>query len=522
MKKKTTFKERVTTISWVIPIPVMIIVSAILTYWIGAVMTEINSLYSNVADVSRHEFMTTIVKLIAIWITVKLVNSFISTLSSRRVLDKGFMKWINKLTYSSVSSISKIGTGGIQNAIGTIAQCDRAMVNSVVNILPFLAPFVIICQKEYSIAGIVPVVVNISTMVAYVGLYILMTKLKSNEIAARVQNEMSAVTTDCIMNSKTVKYFQRESWSIKLQSSTQKRVFFDSININKRVICNLFGVITWIPTITNVFLCWSNLSVVLFIVMTDYAIHNISGSIADIMEIYTEKKSQLKVLGKLEPDNIERVPLGDKLTISDVAFKYDEKSEVSFIIDNITIEKGHRYCITGKSGFGKSTFIKLVTNTVVPTKGNIDKIDCIYMFAESQMFNQSIYDNICIGDETVSMEEVEETLKELEVDVDYKLTESIGERGERLSTGQIQRINLARVLVYARRHPNCLIALDEVTSALDEDTSVKGINYLTSEFERLGTTLLYVSNKSDYKSSNLITDNIYVIRDGNTVTYVQE
>ena len=42
------------------------------------------------------------------------------------------------------------------------------------------------------------------------------------------------------------------------------------------------------------------------------------------------------------------------------------------------------------------------------------------------------------------------------------------------------------------------------------------------EFERLGTTLLYVSNKSDYKETNLITDNIYVMRNGNVVTYVQK
>ena len=69
---------------------------------------------------------------------------------------------------------------------------------------------------------------------------------------------------------------------------------------------------------------------------------------------------------------------------------------------------------------------------------------------------------------------------------------------------------------------NNLVALDEVTSALDEVTSINCINYLTEEFERLGTTLLYVSNKSDYKETNLITDNIYVMRNGNVVTYVQK
>ena len=142
------------------------------------------------------------------------------------------------------------------------------------------------------------------------------------------------------------------------------------------------------------------------------------------------------------------------------------------------------------------------------------------MFAESEMFNDTIIENISLGDNTVTKDEVEDILKHLEVVLDLDIeNDPIGEKGELLSTGQRQRINLARVIVYARRHPGVLVALDEVTSALDEATSVTCINYLTEEFERLGTTLLYVSNKSDYKETNLITDNIYVLREGNTVTY---
>lgn len=138
------------------------------------------------------------------------------------------------------------------------------------------------------------------------------------------------------------------------------------------------------------------------------------------------------------------------------------------------------------------------------------------MFAESEMFNDTIMENISLGDTSVTVSEVEDILGHLEVVVDLDIEyDPVSEKGESLSTGQRQRINLARVIVYARRHPEVLVALDEVTS-------INCINYLSKEFERLGTTLLYVSNKSDYKNTNLITDSIYVERHGDIVTYVQK
>jgi ABC-type dipeptide/oligopeptide/nickel transport system ATPase subunit len=61
--------------------------------------------------------------------------------------------------------------------------------------------------------------------------------------------------------------------------------------------------------------------------------------------------------------------------------------------------------------------------------------------------------------------------------------------------------------------------MDEVTAALDIQTSLTCLLYITDEFKRLGTTLIYISNKTDYKMVDLITDNIYVHRNGTVVTY---
>lgn len=507
----------------VIPIPVFLIVIAILNYELGSLMNSINETYSQVSDFTKNEFFLRLIKTIVLWAILNVFNVLFSKVNNLKMINKNYMKWVEKLTYSKISSITSIGTGGIANAISIIAQCDKAMVNIVINLLPYIVPFIIINKQEYIEAGIIPVIVNITYITIIILANLFISNLKSNKIAAKAGAELRSCTTDCIYNSKTVKYFNKESWSINKQKDSQINSFFDMVNIKKQILGpSIFQTIIWIPSIVNVYLCWENKTTVLFILMSDYVLNCISNSIIDFLDAYSDKKSNIKILGKLKKDSTEKKPL-EKLCIKDVIFKYSKDSKVEFKINDITIEKGKRYCITGKSGFGKSTFIKLLTKTVEPDSGQIDSVDTIYMFAESEMFNTTVIENISLGDDSVSVEEVKDILNHLEVVLDLDIEkDSVGEKGESLSTGQRQRINLARVIVYARRHPGVLVALDEVTSALDEVTSINCIKYLSKEFERLGTTLLYVSNKSDYKDTNLITDNIYVERNGNTVTYVQK
>lgn len=517
--------RKFTEVLMVVPIPVYLIVLSVLNYIMGSLMADINKMYSTVNATEKNTFFRKLILTIGVWIIVMIFNTLITKISNMKMLNKNYMKWISRLTFSKISSITKIGTGGISSAINTISQCDKEMVETVIMCLPYITPFLLICKEEYNQAGVLPIIINIVYITIMVLANIFVANLKCNKISAKAGATIKSCTTDCIYNSKTIKYFNKENWSIKRQQLTQEATFWDIINLKKRfLIAAIFRTIVWAPTLINIYLCWDNTSVVLFILMSDYALNCISDSIMNFIDIWGEKKANLAILGNLEEDNYEKKPI-DKLVIKDLVFKYSKESKTEFRIDDIIIERGKRYCITGKSGFGKSTFIKLLTKTVEPdtSSGQVDSVDTIYMFAESEMFNDTIMENISLGDDSVTVSEVKDILGHLEVVVDLDIEhDPVGEKGESLSTGQRQRINLARVIVYARRHPGVLVALDEVTSALDEITSINCINYLSKEFERLGTTLLYVSNKSDYKNTNLITDNIYVERKGDTVTYVQK
>ena len=138
------------------------------------------------------------------------------------------------------------------------------------------------------------------------------------------------------------------------------------------------------------------------------------------------------------------------------------------------------FLIIGESGSGKSTLLNLISCLIKPTKGEITfntnriigkKPKISYLHQNHYLYNTSIAKNIAFGvpENFIDYERVKKVLKKTEIyNYVYKLknniNENVGENGSKLSTGQIQRIALARALYF---EPEILI-LDEPTSALDE------------------------------------------------------
>lgn len=520
--KTRLFIEELFTKARIIPIGVWIILSTIFNYLLGSNIAKINELYSNVAKYdSKSTFTKTLLNLVLLWLLVKIANQVIGKVEKSILLNKNYMKWITKLTTSKLSSISTISTGTANNAIHTIAGCDKGMVEYALAIVPNIMPFIMLCIKEYKVGGMIPVLTNLVCMTVYIVWSTIAANSQSYKRQAQSRSEISTVTVDCIKNSQSIKYFNKENWSIKRQKDAQDATFGRQLAIPIVVANSIIYTIMWLPTIAAVWFCWEDMGTVLYVVMMSYVIDNIGCYISHFMDNYTEKRNQLEILGGLEPDENIKKKLPDALKLKNIVFKYDKnnKDAVEFRIDELEIKKGHRYCVTGKSGFGKSTLAKLLSGTFKPISGIIPEVDSVYMFAESEMFNTTIAENITLGD-AADNKEITDILQALEVSVDLDVfKDSVGESGHLLSTGQKQRINLARTLFYARRHPDALIVMDEVTAALDIKTSIACLEYLTSEFKRLGVTLIYISNKTDYLEVDLITDNIYVNRTDKTVTY---
>ncbi len=173
------------------------------------------------------------------------------------------------------------------------------------------------------------------------------------------------------------------------------------------------------------------------------------------------------------------------IELKNITFKYESCNDYILNNLNLTILKGDCIGIVGSSGSGKSTLIDLIMGLYKPSFGSIffdgqdiahsnSFLDYIgYIPQKIFVTDASIKSNIAFGLEDSDIDNVM-LLKALEASqlssfiatLPDGMNTIVGERGMRLSGGQLQRIGIARALY---RNPSLLI-MDEATSALDGDT----------------------------------------------------
>ena len=157
------------------------------------------------------------------------------------------------------------------------------------------------------------------------------------------------------------------------------------------------------------------------------------------------------------------------------------------VLNNVTIniKKGKTVALVGQSGSGKSTIANLVTRFYDVSSGSItiDDIDIRditkhslrhlmgLVTQDSILFNDTIKNNILLGDEDATENQVIEALKvanawEFVKDLPQGIQTNIGDSGNKLSGGQKQRLSIARAVL---KNPPIMI-LDEATSALDTES----------------------------------------------------
>ena len=175
--------------------------------------------------------------------------------------------------------------------------------------------------------------------------------------------------------------------------------------------------------------------------------------------------------------------LNNQIQFNNLTFSY-EKQEVLKDI-NFSIGKGKMIALVGQSGSGKSTLADLLARfydinqgEILIDNNNIKEIALTDLRAlmgivsqESILFNDTIFNNIRLGNTNASEQEVMGAAKIanahdfiLETENGYQT--NIGDRGNKLSGGQKQRLSIARAIL---KNPEILI-LDEATSSLDTES----------------------------------------------------
>lgn len=203
----------------------------------------------------------------------------------------------------------------------------------------------------------------------------------------------------------------------------------------------------------------------------------------------------------------EEFPKKHDIELSDVGFSY-EKGKAVLSDCNLHIGHGEQIAFVGESGTGKTTAVQLISRFYDVTEGEI-KIggvnvkDINYeellknisiVFQQSFLTSGSVFENIAMGKETASLDEVREAAKSAQID-DFIMglpdgyDTLVGSYSGRFSGGEKQRICIARAIL--KNAP--ILILDEATSSADPENQIE-IDQAISNLCR-GKTVIIVAHR---------------------------
>lgn len=221
--------------------------------------------------------------------------------------------------------------------------------------------------------------------------------------------------------------------------------------------------------------------------------------------------------------------LNQKIQFQNVNFQYTNTP----ILKDMTLTiMAHKWTVLlGESGVGKSTILKLIEKFYTDYDGEItvdntslrdiasfdlrDKV--VYLSQSPSLFPGSIRNNLTVDNTQITEESIWEVLetvnlKEYVLSLDDSLDTDIYEAGKIMSTGQKQRLCIARALL---RNVDVYL-LDEITSNVDYENTQMILSYFT-ELSKKGKTIISVTHDKNYIS---FADEIYQLRDEKNKTAV--
>ncbi|MBQ7817874.1 MAG: ABC transporter ATP-binding protein [Oscillospiraceae bacterium] len=205
------------------------------------------------------------------------------------------------------------------------------------------------------------------------------------------------------------------------------------------------------------------------------------------------------------------------LTLENVSFAYKDNERVR-VLDrvSVTLKKGESLAITGESGCGKSTLLKLLLGLYKINQGEVSletvsgeriALDTGYrsLFAYvpqgNLLFSGTVREMLSFSDKTLMNDDAKlwnalrvAAADEIIAQRPEGLDAVLGEGGRGFSEGQIQRLAIARAILYERP----ILLFDEATSSLDEETEKKVLNNIK---EMTGYTVILVTHKEASRSA---------------------
>lgn len=199
---------------------------------------------------------------------------------------------------------------------------------------------------------------------------------------------------------------------------------------------------------------------------------------------------------------------------------------------SLSIQKGEFVLLCGKTGCGKSTFLKNLKPSIRPKgrydgsvlfenvelnhlteKEQVEKIGFVMQNPDNQIVTDKVWHELAFGLENLGYHSEEIRLRTAEIAEYFEITELYFMDTDKLSGGQKQLLNLAAIMVM---NPEILI-LDEPTSQLDPIAAEKFIDLIKKINEDFGITIILSEHRLSYVMD--IADKVIVMDDGKIIQY---
>lgn len=214
-----------------------------------------------------------------------------------------------------------------------------------------------------------------------------------------------------------------------------------------------------------------------------------------------------------------------QLTLNNICFSYSDEQAPILHNVNLTLNASESVVITGPSGAGKTTLMKIMLGLLKPTSGKIllDGKDITQLGLKSYrkkiatvmqddtLLTGSIADNISFFDPQPNYFKIEQcaNLAAIHDDINKMVmgyNSLVGDMGSNLSGGQIQRLLLARALYQSP----CVLFMDEATSHLDKDNEAK----ISEQMQGLSMTRIMIAHRQETIN---MAEQVYLLNNGTLI-----
>jgi subfamily B ATP-binding cassette protein MsbA len=325
---------------------------------------------------------------------------------------------------------------------------------------------------------------------------------KNSDKAAQEQGIFLSIIDETLGGLKVIKGFNAEkTFEKKFQDSTYRFFKLNNKILNRQNLSSPMSEFLGIVTIATLLvyggqmvLIDGTLSGAAFITYMGLAYGVLTPAKSISKASYSVKKGDAaaeRVLEILETENqittkpsaVKKSTFEQEISVENITFSYENDSVLKNF--SLKVPKGQTVALVGQSGSGKSTIANLLTRFYDVQHGSI-KIDGIdikdfdlqslrglmgLVTQDSILFNDTIKNNLLLGNENATDEQIIDALKianayEFVKDLPEGIHTNIGDSGNKLSGGQKQRLSIARAVL---KNPPIMI-LDEATSALDTES----------------------------------------------------